>query len=232
MARVARLHCSFTRSTRSVLLAGLLALVAWPAGALPIGSVLISEVFYDAVGSDNGQSFIELWAEPGTILDGLTLEGVNGSNGAVSPVIALVGVVPDDGLFVVADIDGDGNTAVLIADLLANHDLQNGPDSLVLREGDTVLDALGYGEFAPDEVFAGEGLPAPDAPAGSSLARHFANLDSDDNFVDFAVADPSPGAAMMALPEPGSGLLSGLGVATIAWLRRDAVARLRAKRAA
>ena len=59
-----------------------------------------------------------------------------------------------------------------------NFDFQNGPDSILLVDGEVVLDAIGYGVFAPDEFFAGEGSPAPDAPAGSSLARVFADLDS------------------------------------------------------
>ena len=33
-------------------------------------SPLISEVYYDAVGSDDGLSFVELWGAPGTDLDG------------------------------------------------------------------------------------------------------------------------------------------------------------------
>ena len=94
------------------------------AAALP----LISEVFYDAVGSDDGQSFVELYATPGTDLTGLLVEGVNGANGAVTVSIALSGVVPDDGFFVVADAQGAGPTLVPEADLVASFDFQNGPD--------------------------------------------------------------------------------------------------------
>jgi len=36
---------------------------------------VISEVFYDASGSDDGHSFVELFAAAGSVLDGLTLEG-------------------------------------------------------------------------------------------------------------------------------------------------------------
>jgi len=57
----------------------------------PLGasaSTLISEVFYDAIGSDNGLSFVELYGTPGSSLDGLILEGINGSNGAAGPTIA------------------------------------------------------------------------------------------------------------------------------------------------
>ncbi len=187
------------------------------ASALP----LISEVFYDAVGSDNGQSFVEIYGTAGSSLDGLTLEGVNGANGAVGPVIALTGVIPTDGVFVVADLNG-ATTSVANADLLANFDFQNGPDSIVLLDGATVLDAVGYGVFGAGEVFAGEGSAAADAPAGSSLARLFADLDSDDNAADFIVlATPTPGEVeLQPVPEPSSGLLGALGLAMLGSRRR------------
>ena len=88
----------------------------------------------------------------------------------------------------------------------------------MLRSGALVLDALGYGAFGPDEFFAGLGSPAPDAPAGSSLARLFADLNSGDNFADFAVlATPTPGSAPLAgVPEPATALLLAGGLAGLA----------------
>jgi hypothetical protein len=170
------------------------------AGATP----LLSEVFYDAPGSDDGQVFVELWGHPGTPLDGLVLEGVNGADGATGPSVTLAGLIPEDGLFVVADESG-GVTFVAGVDQVASFDFQNGPDSVVLRDGATVLDALGYGSFDPGDVFAGEGTPAPDTPSGASLARRFADVDTDDNGADFVVLDPpTPGAAprLHLVPEP------------------------------
>jgi hypothetical protein len=179
---------------------------------------LISEALYDAVGSDDGAVFVELYGAPGASLDGLVLEGVNGSNGAVGPSLALSGAIPADGFFVVADDRGDGLSDVAGADLVLGFDFQNGPDSIVLRDATGVVDALGYGVFDAAEVFAGEGSPAPDPPAGSSLARVFANVDSDDNSVDFAVLDvPTPGSGTLApVPEPGAGALLGAGLAGLA----------------
>jgi hypothetical protein len=206
------------RSLALVALSIGLGLAPASARALP----LISEVFYDATGSDNGKSFVELYGTPGTSLDGLVLEGVNGSNGAVGPILTLSGVIPGDGFFVVADDRGDGASDVAGVDLVLNFDFQNGPDSVVLRSSDAVLDALGYGAFNVDEVFAGEGAAAPDAPADASLARAFANVDSDDNASDFVVLEaPTPGSGpLVPVPEPGSVWLFAVGLAGLACVGR------------
>jgi hypothetical protein len=200
---------------------GLVALAALstplPAAAMPI----LSEIFYDAVGSDDGQSFVELFGCAGASLDGLLLEVVNGSNGAVVTQIVLSGAIGSDGLFVVADVDGSGATAVPNADLLLNFDIQNGPDSVLLRDDVGVLDAVGFGSFGPDEFFAGEGTPAPDPPAGWSIARRFANVDSGDNAADFVALElPTPGTAPQAVPEAGSALLCALGLTGLAYRGR------------
>jgi hypothetical protein len=184
------------------------------AGALPV----LSEVFYDASGSDDGFVFVEIYGRAGTNLDGLSVEGINGSNGDTTVSLALSGVIPSDGVYVLADDAGGGVSSVPGADQILNFDFQNGPDSILLRDGDTVLDAVGYGVFDAGEVFAGEGGPAPDPPAGSSLARRFANIDSDDNAADFVALEvPTPGSApLSAIPEPSSGLLLTLGLLGLA----------------
>jgi hypothetical protein len=97
-------------------------IAAAPAAGLP----LISEVFYDAVGSDTGQSFVELYGAPGTDLAGFAVEGINGSNGAVTDSVALSGLIPADGIFVLASDQGDGTTLVENADLIGLFDFQNG----------------------------------------------------------------------------------------------------------
>ena len=194
----------------------LVLLGAAPAGALPV----LSEVFYDAVGADDGQSFVELYGAPGSSLDGLVIEGVNGADGAVTHTLALTGTIGPDGLFVLADRTSAGTTLVADADLLLDFDFQNGPDSVVLRSASAVLDALGYGDFLAGEVNAGEGDPAPDPPAGQSLARRFANVDTDDNASDFLASAPTPGSAPLALPEPASAGLLGLGLLGLARLGR------------
>lgn len=206
------------------------ALLARGAAALP----LLSEVYYDASGSDDGQLFVELSGAPGESLEGFVIEGINGANGAAGPTITLTGAIGSNGLFVVADEASGGGSSVLGADLLANFDFQNGPDSIVLRQGDVVIDAIGYGVFGVGEIFAGEGTPAPDVDPGSSLARRFADLDTNDNLADFLVlATPTPGVAEFTpVPEPGSALLFGLGLAGLAASGGDRRNAGRRKRAA
>ena len=194
--------------------------VAW-VGLLTRGAValpLLSEVYYDAPGADDGQLFVELSGTPGESLEGFVVEGINGANGASGPTITLTGAIGSSGLFVLADEASGGGTSVLGADLLANFDFQNGPDSIVLRQGDVVIDAIGYGVFGPGEIFAGEGNPAPDVGPGSSLARRFADHDTNDNLADFIeLTTPTPGVAeFLPVPEPGSAMLFGLGLSGLA----------------
>lgn len=181
---------------------------------------IISELLYDAASTDNGNVFVELFGTPGTVLDGWLLEGVNGSDGSVYRSAVLAGVIPADGVFLVGDDSGDGSTFISNADLVREIDFQNGPDSVVLRNGVTVLDALGYGDFT-GLVFAGEGNAAADAPSGNSLARSNPLLDTNNNFNDFTVLElPTPGAVpVSAVPVPPaialflSGMVGLVGVA-------------------
>ena len=202
----------------------LLALAAAPGVAACYAQTVISEVLYDAAGSDNGNVFIELYGQPGALLDGFFLDGINGGDGSVYRSVMLSGMIPADGIFVIADDSGDGTTAVSNADLVAEVDWQNGPDSIVLRDDSGILDALGYGDFS-GSVFSGEGSAAPDVPAGSSLARLSPLVDSDDNLADFfALADPTPGALPLeSVPLPPAVLLFLSGIAGIGVVARKQV---------
>ena len=185
--------------------------VSAPAGATPV----ISELFYDASGSDTGLAFVELFGSPGQSLDGMVLEGINGGNGEVYTSLALNGSIPADGVFVIGDDAGDGSTFVADADFIGSVDYQNGPDSVVLRDASGVLDAVGYGSFGVGDIFGGEGAAAPDPAAGSSIARFDPLLDSNDNSVDFIVlTEPTPGSVPLvsSVPLPAAIWLFGSGL--------------------
>ena len=190
-------------------------------------STVISELFYDATGADNGLVFVELFGTPGTPLNGMLLEGVNGNDGTVYRSISLSGEIPADGIFVIADDRGDGTSLVAGFDLVAEVDFQNGPDSIVLRNAAGVLDALGYGDFTA-AVFAGEGSAAVDVNAGRSLVRLDVLLDSNDNAIDFSVLDtPTPGSLpVAAVPVPPAFVLFMSGFAGLVGIgRRKLVSR-------
>lgn len=186
-----------------------------------LAATVISEVLYDPAGSDNGKGFVELFGSPGDSLDGLILEGINGSGGGVTHSLALAGVIPADGVFVIADDATGGGTEVAEADWIASLNLQNGPDSVVLRLGTTILDAMGYGDFS-GLIFAGEGSPAPDVSNGTSLARIDPGHDTNNNLLDFELlATPTPGfvpAQVSSVPLPAAAylLVAGLGVLSVA----------------
>jgi len=197
--------------------ARILACVLAGYSSLSQAQVLISELLYDAAGTDAGNVFVELYGTPGMSLDGFLLQGINGSTGTAYKDVLLSGVIPADGVFVVADDDSGGTTNVPGADLIIDVDFQNGPDSIQLNDGSAVVDALGYGDFAT-AFFAGEGTAAPLTASGESLARVSGLVDTNNNLVDFEIlATPTPGSVpVSAVPVPAAGWLFVSGIAVLA----------------
>ncbi len=194
------------------------AVLSLPATA---NAVLISEILYDASGTDAGNVFVELYGAPGTDLSGWSLQGVNGGDGATYKTVVLSGLIPTDGVFVIGDLLTGGGTNVVNTDLIVSVDFQNGPDSVRLFNGVTLIDAIGYGDFT-GQIFAGEGLAAPDPAAGSSLARISPLIDTGDNLSDFAtLTTPTPGTVpITAVPLPASLYLLGSGLALLGTQRQ------------
>ena len=181
------------RPLLTVLLSATIAPSALAIGPLP-DDVRINEVLYDGDGPDGPTVFTELWGPAGSVLDGYRLTGVNGADGVQYRQLTLDGAtIAPDGLFVV--VTDDARCLLLEqADQVADIDWQNGPDSVVLEYvfgiETFVVDALAYGT-GPGQ--AGEGVPAPDVSAGTSLTRDPAHTDTNDNAADFAPATPTPG---------------------------------------
>jgi lamin tail-like protein len=159
---------------------------------------VINEIVYDPSGADVG-CYIEIFGPAGLDLTGYTLDAVNGSDGAVIAVATLSGhVIGASGYFVLAQDAMVVVPATTSKVIKATADLQNGPDSVVLKHSGSVVDALGYGSFAMGQFFKGEKLPAPTTSA--SLCRFPNGKDTGDNSVDFQVCAPTPGATNKLAP--------------------------------
>lgn len=202
------------RYTRAIM--ALLFLLSFSTVARP--AAVIQEVLYDGPGSDADDVFIELFGSPGALLDGWSLVGINGSNGDVYRTIDLSGmIIPVDGIFVIATASA---SAALAAerDMAANVDWQNGPDAIRLLDGDTVIDALQYGDAGPFN--AGEGNFAIDVTGATSLSRDLFATDTGDNALDFSAAIPTPGSGPAVVPVPAAVWLFGSGLALLSVFQR------------
>jgi len=161
----------------------------------PPAVVVINEVLYDGPGQDPPAVFVELWGPAGTDLRGYTLVGINGNGGALYTTVELLGLIPPDGLFVLAHPQASDELRPEADQLAAGADLENAPDAVQLRWGEQVVDALAYGRRDGLDEF-GEGTPAPAVAVGQSLTRNADHDDTGDNSVDFTPSDtPTPGRA-------------------------------------
>ena len=181
----------------------------------PPAQVVIAEVLFDSTGFPDLDTFVELAGPAGTDLTGWVLAGVNGADGKdySSARFVLAGQIPSDGRFVLAHPDANPQIRAETDQWMkASDDIQNGPDSLQLRYGTRVVDAVGYGTFPNPAYFAGEGNPAPRPPENQSLGRDAQDTDTDDNARDFVIhSRPTPGARNVTVNEPPSASLSCTG---------------------
>ncbi|MEZ4460778.1 MAG: lamin tail domain-containing protein [bacterium] len=171
------------------------------AGACELGAtpyaIVINEILVNSPGTDSQAGnvlFIELHGPANASLDGYSIAGVNGSDGMNYNAITLNGeVLGADGYFVIAH-PAAAPELLAFADLTdAKVDFQNGPDSVQLKWRTRVVDAIGYGTFGANDVFAGEGTAVAAPPEGQSLSRDASHTDTDNNSADFsALAVPSP----------------------------------------
>lgn len=155
--------------------------------------LVINEIFYDEDGGDVG-CFTELKGPSGTDLTRYVLAGVNGNGGVVYATVALTGVIPGDGYYVVAQ-----DSLVPGAEQFPEPDVnwQNGADQvqlwLVTALQDTIIiDSICYGSTADLECEGG--TAGPDVGAGFSISRCPDGTDTDDNEADTAETPKTPGA--------------------------------------
>ena len=115
-------------------------------------------------GADDGARFVELYGAPGTSLDGLVLEGVNGADGDVTHTLTLrARSAPTASSWWPTDErrrDLGGATPTCCSTSTS----RTGPTRSCCATPRRVLDALGYGVFAAGRVLRGGGSAGADPP--------------------------------------------------------------------
>jgi len=162
----------------------------------PPDRAIVAEVYYDAIGDDTGQEFVELFNPTSHVvpLSGARLEAGDGA-GPGRWTLRWTGTAADSiapgARFVIggALVTPAPNALVTLA-------LQNGPDAVRLVWPDGAIEVVGYGALTDGEYFCG--APALDVASGFSLARVPDAAQSGANAADFRAASPSPGRANQA----------------------------------
>lgn len=198
-------------------------------------ALIINEVDYDQPGGDTAE-FIELF-NPGTspvVLDGYTIDLVNGSNGSAYSSFDLSGLsVSANGYLVLCD--DMAAVANCDIDVTSSGWIQNGGtdgDAVALLSGGTLVDSVvyeGMSSFLAPYAEGGSFTVADSNTISMSIGRLPNGIDSNTNSADFNSACITPGSgnisgtgdcsiSVSAVPLPaaawlfGSGLLGLIGI--------------------
>ncbi|NNL07035.1 MAG: lamin tail domain-containing protein [Gammaproteobacteria bacterium] len=198
-------------------------------------ALIINEVDYDQPGSDTAE-FIELFnaGMSPVVLDGYTIDLVNGSNGSAYSSFDLTGLtVSANGYLVLCD-----NLAAVTncnIDVTSSGWIQNGGsdgDAVALLSGGTLVDSVvyeGMSSFLAPYAEGGSFTIADSNSISMSIGRLPNGIDSNTNSADFNSACITPGSgnisgtgdcslSVSAVPLPaaawlfGSGLLGLIGI--------------------
>lgn len=157
---------------------------------IALGSVVINEVYYDAVGTESGGEFIELYNDGAAVdISGWLISTEISASDAVIPDGTILGTKQ---YYLIADAGWEAakdDSSWPQADLYEALTMANSDSGVALKNGSTIIDAVGWGDSAGIEAGLYEGEPATDVNAGSSLQR---NADTGNNIDDFSGGTPSP----------------------------------------
>lgn len=172
----------------------------------PNTDLVINEIDYDQPGTDSAE-FVEIRNNGDTPADlsGWTLEFINGNGVVVYDTIALP---------VVSLASGDYYVVCANAATVANCDLDDGPDTNFIQNGSpdavallfngTLIDTVSYeGDTgAPYTEGSGAGLVDDGVSATQSISRCPDGTDTNQNNLDFVLANSTPGTANDCTPPP------------------------------
>ncbi len=179
-------------------------------------AVLISEVYYDHPGDDEGHEFLELFNDSASAvaLSGWSVHW--GGRSFDSRELALDGTLPPHGYFLIGGSQLFEDFGIT-PDLVHDFDFQNGgsqTDGIRIADGRNYTDTLLYdnpnkADLPGDIRWDGSSF-APDVKTGHSLSRHDLQFDTDgmSDFIDAEMPSPQSSDVTAAedapVPEPGS----------------------------
>lgn len=167
-----------------------------------VAGLVINEIYYDHPGLDSGTEYVEIFNNTSRSINlyGIRIEFADGRTGNCRLFYEFGPgdyIEPDKRLLIGGDSSGTFSPLCV---------LENGPDAVVLRDSNMMLDLVGYGELQYPGLF--ESVPAPDVKAGLSLSRKPDGEDTDNNMHDFVPAIPSPGSVNFYRRDIGISVLS------------------------
>jgi len=164
--------------------------------------ILISEVYYDSLGSETGGEAVELYNSLATEVDisGYVLKTASSAADATLPENA---IIPAKGFYLIADkgfSTGKDFPYMPDADYEDAITLKNTDGGVALLDtGGSILDAVGWGDAANIDPSLFEGTPAPIGKAGESLQRDLSKSDTNNNLADFFISEPTLNSSSGAL---------------------------------
>jgi uncharacterized protein len=168
--------------------------------AMPVPLLVINEIDYDQPGTDTAE-YLEIRNNDSTAANllGWTVELVNGNGGAVYQTIELPDVSLASGDYYVICTNA---ATVPNCDLEAISSIQNGaPDAVALSYDGALIDAVSYegDTAAPYTEGSGDGLVDG---GDQGISRCPDGVDTDQNNIDFILADITPGMENICEPPP------------------------------
>lgn len=156
-----------------------------PPTETPVPVIVINEVFYDDPSTDD-EGFIELYGEPGMMLTGFSVKGLDQTCGTICTISLDGYTVPADGFFVIAQNELVANYDLIAASCIGL--LQNGPcDGVGLYLNNVLIDAVQYGLACTPAC--GEGNPAVEpTDLTNTISRFPDGYDTNDNALDFCIS--------------------------------------------
>jgi len=217
-------------STLAACVLGLLMalVIAGPAAATPIGKLFLSELMFEPSGGDNGSEWIEIYNADSAAVDLSQYVLRWGRNNLANSVALSSVMLAPNSTFVIGGPNSNANNSNPTYNQIynfgpdlydGNHGNQEDAVALIFAPTNTVVHIVVYGGNGFVTAFT-------DEQGATAVAVNVSTLGQGDS-LEFqggtawqVQGTATPGSVPATVPEPGTGLLVGLGVALLASQRR------------